>query len=121
MMPPSRQAGRCAAEAPVNLLRHKDLVGGYSPSSRVLVPGQYLGAIALADALDQGPPLDKLLGRGCWRLDRRGRRLAHAASVSAIHPVLSNSAQLRRRRGPRRLSRREKAFCVSRCSSYSCD
>ena len=86
--------GRRAAELLVDPVGDQDLIGVGRPSSRVLVPGHHLGAIALADALDQGPPLDKLLGRGRWRLDRRGRRLAHAASVSAIHPlVLSNSAQ----------------------------
>jgi hypothetical protein len=96
---PSRPAGAGRRGAAGEPARHKDLVGGYSPSSRVLVPGHHLGAIALADALDQCPPLGKLLGRGRWRLDRRGRRLAHAASVSAIHLVLSSSAQLRRRCG----------------------
>jgi hypothetical protein len=43
-----------------------------------------LGAIALADALDQGLPFGKLLGRGRRRLDRHGYRLAHANSLSAI-------------------------------------
>ena len=50
-MPATEPASRGgAAEAPVNLLRHQDLVGGFGPSSCTLVPGQHLGAIALADA-----------------------------------------------------------------------
>jgi hypothetical protein len=58
----------------------QDLVGGDGPSSRDLIPGHDLGAITLADAIDQGPPLGKLLGRG------RGRCLAHADSILAIQP-----------------------------------
>jgi hypothetical protein len=44
------------------LLGDQDLVGGYGPNSRNLIPGHDLGAITLADALDQGPPAGKLLG-----------------------------------------------------------
>jgi hypothetical protein len=36
------------------------------------------------DALDQRLPVGKLLGRGRWRLDRHGSRLAHANSLSTI-------------------------------------
>src|SRR5215212_663597 len=63
------QHGWCAAKPLADLLGDQDLVGGYGPSSRDLIPGHDLGAITLADALDQGPPLGKLLGRG----RRRGR------------------------------------------------
>src|SRR5215217_6954775 len=62
------------------LLGDQDLVDGYGPSSRDLIPGHDLGAITLADAIDQGPPLGKLLGRG------RGHCLAHADSILAIQP-----------------------------------
>lgn len=87
MMPatvPTRNGGhREAAGDPVG---NKDLVGGSGASGRGLVPGHHLGAVTLADALDQGPPLGKLLGRGGGRLGRRGRRLAHADSILAIQP-----------------------------------
>jgi hypothetical protein len=86
------QQGRCAAEPPLDLLGDKDLVGGYRASSRDLIPGHHLGAITLADALDQGPPLGKLLRRGCWRLDRSGCGLAHVNSILAIQ---SDPTQLR--------------------------
>ena len=76
------QHGWGAAEPLADLLGDQDLVGGYGPTSRDLVPGHHLGAITLADALDQGPPGGKLLGRG----RRRGRCLAHANSLSAIQP-----------------------------------
>src|SRR5215211_7545693 len=76
------QHGWCAAKPLADLLGDQDLVGGYGPSSRDLIPGHDLGAITLADALDQGPPLGKLLGRG----RRRGRCLAHANSILAIQP-----------------------------------
>jgi hypothetical protein len=70
----------CAAKPLADLLGDQDLVDGYEPSSRALIPGHHLGAITPADALDQGPPLGKLLGRG------RGRCLAHANSLSTIQP-----------------------------------
>jgi hypothetical protein len=34
-------------------------------------------------------PGGKLLSRGLGRLDRRGRRLAHATSLSTINPISS--------------------------------
>jgi hypothetical protein len=70
------QRGRGVAELLADPLGHQDLIGGDRPSSRDLVPGHHLGAIALADAVDQGPPLGKLLGRP-------GRRLAHGDSFAA--------------------------------------
>jgi hypothetical protein len=76
------QHGWGAAEPLADLLGDQDLVGGDGPSSRDLIPGHDLGAITLGDALDQGPPLGKLLGRG----RRRGRCLAHANSILAIQP-----------------------------------
>jgi hypothetical protein len=93
------QQGWGAAEPPANLLRHKDLVGVGSPSSRVLVPGHHLGAIALADELDQGLPLGKLLGRGRWRLDRVGVASLMPPAYRPSTLALSSSAQLRRRCG----------------------
>ena len=41
-----------------------DLVCHCRPTSCDLIPGQDLGAITLADPLDQGLPLGELLGRG---------------------------------------------------------
>ena len=76
------QHGWCAAKPLADLLGDQDLVGGRGPSSRDLIPDHDLGAITLADALDQGPPLGKLLGRGRGR----GRCLAHADSILAIQP-----------------------------------
>jgi hypothetical protein len=76
------QRGRCDAEPLADPLGHQDLIGGYSPGNRDFIPGHHLGAIALADALDQSPPLGKLLGRGRQRLDRHGRRLAHVDSFT---------------------------------------
>jgi hypothetical protein len=76
------QHGWCAAKPLADLLGDQDLVGGYGPNSRNLIPGHDLGAITLADAIDQGPPLGKLLGRG----RRRGHCLAHANSILAIQP-----------------------------------
>jgi hypothetical protein len=62
----------------VDPLGDEDLVGRSRSGRRDLVPGEHLGAIALADALDQGLPFGKLLGRGRRRLDRPGHRPAHA-------------------------------------------
>jgi hypothetical protein len=42
----------------------QDPVGGSTASPRTLIPGHHLGAIALADALDQALPFGKLFGRG---------------------------------------------------------
>src|ERR671911_561158 len=78
-----RTATMPAAEPLADPLGDQDLVGG-SPSGRALVPGHHLGAIALADALDQALPVGKLLGRGRWRLARHGCRLAHATSLATI-------------------------------------
>ena len=54
------------------------------PAAATSSQAHHLGAIALADAVDQGPPLGKLLGRGRWRLDCHGGRLAHANSLSTV-------------------------------------
>jgi hypothetical protein len=64
----------------VDPLGDQDLVGGFSPS-RGLVPGHQLGAIALADPLDQGLQFGKLLGRGCRRFAWHRCRLAHETSL----------------------------------------
>jgi hypothetical protein len=77
------QRGRGVAELLADPLGHQDLIGGDRPGSRDLVPGHDLGAITLADAVDQSPPLGKLLGRGRRRLDRPGRRLAHGDNFAA--------------------------------------
>jgi len=76
------QRGRGVAELLADLLGDQDLVSSYGPGGRDLISGHDLGAITLANAIDQGPPLGKLLGRG----RRRGRCLAHANSLSAIQP-----------------------------------
>jgi hypothetical protein len=68
----------------VDQLGDQDPVAGNRPGSRDLIPRHHLGTIALADALNQGLPLGKLLGRGRWRLDCYGGRLAHANSLSAV-------------------------------------
>ena len=80
------QQGRGVAELLVDLLGDQDLVGGSRAPCRGRIPAQHLGTIALANALHQGLPDGKLLGRGCWRLNRHGRRLAHASSLSTVHP-----------------------------------
>jgi hypothetical protein len=86
------QGGRGVSELLADPLGHQDLIGGDRPGGCDLIPGHHLGAIALADAVDQGPPLGKLLGRGRRRLDRPGRGLAHgdsfAASVVVVGSVL---------------------------------
>ncbi len=74
------------AELLVDPLGHEDLVGGSMPSSRALILGQHLGAIALADPLDQGLPGGKPLGRRPRRFDWHGRGLAHGNSLSTVHP-----------------------------------
>src|SRR5215218_1579002 len=79
------QQGRCAAEPLAGLLGDQHLVGGSRPS-RGRIPGQHLGAVALADPLDQGLPVGKPLGRGPRRFDWHRRRLAHATSLSTVHP-----------------------------------
>ena len=45
-------------------LGDNDLVCRCRPTSCDLIPRQDLGAITLADPLDQGPPLGELVGRG---------------------------------------------------------
>jgi len=98
------------------LLGDQDPVAGDRPGSRDLIPHHYLGTIALADALDQGLPLGKLLGRVRWRLDCHGGRLAHANSLSAVQlgpSQLRIIAQVLRVTDRRR---HEKAFCIYRCS-----
>jgi hypothetical protein len=47
------QQGRCAAQPLVNQLGDQNLVGGRSSNCLGLVPGQQLGAIALADPFDR--------------------------------------------------------------------
>jgi hypothetical protein len=78
----------------VNQLGDQNVVGGRSSNCFGLVPGQQLGAIALADPFDQGLPVGELLSRWWWRLDRHTHRLTRAASLSAIDLAPPRSAQL---------------------------
>ena len=55
------QQGRCAAKPLVDELGDQNLVGGRSTTCFGLVPGQQLGALALADPFDQGVPVGELL------------------------------------------------------------
>jgi hypothetical protein len=111
------QQRRRAAQPLVDPLGDQNLVGGSRPRRWALVSAHHLGAIALADALDQGLPFGKLLGRGRRRLDRHRYRLAHANSLSAIQ---SSPSQLRTTAQTLACSeppsRREKVSCVSQCN-----
>jgi hypothetical protein len=67
----AEQDRRRIAELPADAVGNDDLVRSLEPQlGRDLIPGDDLGAIALADALDQGAPLGKLLRRGDGRLAR---------------------------------------------------
>jgi len=115
------QERRGITKLPADPVGNQDLVG----RSRDLVPDHYLGAVTLADTLEQGPPLGKLLGRGCGQLGRHGRRLAHAYSILAIQPdpqpPAHNCAGAVGPRTPAAAKRSayKKAFCMFRWTTHS--
>jgi hypothetical protein len=110
------QHGWCAAKPLADFLGDENLVGGYAPGSRDLIPGHHLGAITLADALDQGPPLGKLLGRG-----RRRGALPRSCKQHIGPPAWSPAAPHNFRGGPGISADAKRRPAHLRASIHSCD
>ena len=68
---PTRNGGASRSRCRTRCVQEPDL-WLQSQLGRDLIPGHHLGAITLADTLDQGPPRNKLLCKGRRRLDKRG-------------------------------------------------
>ena len=91
------QQRRRAAQPLVDPRGDQNLVGGSRPRRWALVPAHHLGAIALADALDQGLPFGKLLGRGVGGSTGMGIASLMRTAYRPSNLAPASSAQLRRR------------------------